>query len=462
MPRFCVAVALIGASCATTLKAENAFPYTAYVTATDVYVRSGPGENYYPTEKLPRGAAVEVFRHDPGGWYAIRPPEGSYSWVSADYIEPVGDDLARITGDRVAARVGSRLHDQRDVIQIQLYRGEEVLLLGAKRLGEGASARTWYQVAAPAGEFRWIAGKFVDTQLDDGPPRDLAAYRNRLIPEGLDESDYSSRRADRPREELANRGPREPEETARPNYDNIPGSRRVASRDGSFAVEPETRDFDNAALDYDRMTAGTRTGGASDDNDAVRRISSRPVYDDLVEEIQDIDLAMSLIVSQESSQWSFAAVRPRAERALSLAESALQRGKARAVLNKIARFEEIQRRTDATQQIRAKSKLWDRQTRRQGLPSRSGIARMLGGAKRYDGTGTLARVSSRRPGAPAYALIDERGEVLSFVTPAPGVNLGSHVGQQVGIDGTIGYMPEVDKQHVTAKRITQLDTPLIR
>ncbi len=462
MPRFSVTAALICVCYAATVQAEGAFPYTAYVTAADVYVRSGPGENYYPTEKLDRGTAVEIFRHDPGGWYAIRPPEGSYSWVSAEYIEPLEDDLARITGDRVAARVGSRLHDQRDVIQIQLYRGEEVLLLGAKRLGEGASARTWYQIGAPAGEFRWIAGKFVDTQLDDGPPRDLAAYRNRLIPEGSDNYADSSRRADPPRNELADRGPREREETANPNYDDAPGSRRIASRDASFAVEPETRNFDDKALNYDTMRRNSQANDAQGSNDAVRRISARPVYDDLIEEIQDIDLAMSLIVSQDVSAWSFDAVRPRAERALSLAESALQRGKARAVLSKIARFEEIQRRTDATVQLRTKSKLWDQQTRREGLPRRSGIARMLGPSQRFDGTGMLARVTSRRPGAPAYALIDERGDVLSFVTPAPGVNLGSHVGQQVGIDGTIGYMPEVDKQHVTAKRITLLDTPLVR
>ena len=52
------------------------------ITADDVYVRSGPGENYYPTDKLKAGQEVEVYRHDPGGWYAIRPPKGSFSWVA--------------------------------------------------------------------------------------------------------------------------------------------------------------------------------------------------------------------------------------------------------------------------------------------------------------------------------------------------------------------------------------------
>ena len=50
------------------------FPYRAFVNGDDVYVRSGPGQNYYPVLRLKRGETVDVFRHDPGGWYAIRPP----------------------------------------------------------------------------------------------------------------------------------------------------------------------------------------------------------------------------------------------------------------------------------------------------------------------------------------------------------------------------------------------------
>ena len=44
---------------------------------------SGPGKNYYPTDKLHKGEKVEIYRHDPGGWCAIKPPRQSFSWVSA-------------------------------------------------------------------------------------------------------------------------------------------------------------------------------------------------------------------------------------------------------------------------------------------------------------------------------------------------------------------------------------------
>ena len=57
------------------------FPYEATVVAEEAYIRSGAGESYYPTQKLPRETTVIVHRHDPGGWYMIDPPQGSFSWI---------------------------------------------------------------------------------------------------------------------------------------------------------------------------------------------------------------------------------------------------------------------------------------------------------------------------------------------------------------------------------------------
>src|SRR5690349_13195071 len=58
-------------------------PYEARVIVSGAQVQSGPGDNYYATDNLNQGDAVEVYREKPGGWLAIRPPEGSYSWVAA-------------------------------------------------------------------------------------------------------------------------------------------------------------------------------------------------------------------------------------------------------------------------------------------------------------------------------------------------------------------------------------------
>ena len=139
---------------------QPAFPYKAFINTDEVYVRSGPGQSYYPTDKLKAGQEVEVYRHDPGGWYAIRPPVGSFSWVSDRFLRPGVEGLAVVTDDRVAARVGSRFSDIRDVIQVRLQQAEVVEVLEAKRAGNGS--RTWYKIAPPSGEFRWVFAKYVD------------------------------------------------------------------------------------------------------------------------------------------------------------------------------------------------------------------------------------------------------------------------------------------------------------
>ena len=108
------------------------FPYIAYINSDDVYVRSGPGRNYYPTDKLAKGGKVEVYRHDPGGWYAIRPPAQSFSWVSSRHLELADAGLAKVNAPRVVARVGSAFSEVRDVIQVRLDRGEIVELVDAR------------------------------------------------------------------------------------------------------------------------------------------------------------------------------------------------------------------------------------------------------------------------------------------------------------------------------------------
>ena len=144
----------------------DGFPYVAYVNSSDVYVRSGPGRDYYPTDKMQKGEQVEVYRHDPGGWLAIRPPRESYSWVSVRHLDLGEGNLAVVNSDRVVARVGSEFSDVRDVIQVRLERDERVVLLEPP-----ASDSPWCKIEPPAGEFRWVFAKYVNRDL----PLDLAA-----------------------------------------------------------------------------------------------------------------------------------------------------------------------------------------------------------------------------------------------------------------------------------------------
>ncbi len=167
MPRLLVVFVGLIILTASTAAAEQAFPYKAYVTADDVEVRSGPGEDFYPTDKLQKGETVEVYRRDAGGWCAIRPPEGSFSWISGRVLKLQDDNLAVVKEDDVASRVGSSLSNVRDVIQVRMRKGEAVEILDSKET-PGGKSQVWYKIAPPSGEFRWISEKYLDKER----PRD--------------------------------------------------------------------------------------------------------------------------------------------------------------------------------------------------------------------------------------------------------------------------------------------------
>ena len=81
---------------------------------------------------------------------------------------------------------------------------------------------------------------------------------------------------------------------------------------------------------------------------------------------------------------------------------------------------------------------------------------------RYDAVGRLNYVTASKPGAPRYAIMDDAGNVRCYVSPAPGVNLRSYVGQQVGINGMRGFMPENRTTHIMARHINPVDGNTLR
>ena len=384
---------------------EQVFPYKAFINSDEVYVRSGPGQSYYPTDKLKAGQQVEVYRHDPGGWYAIRPPEGSFSWVSGRYLQPGVDDLAVVSADRVAARVGSRFSDIRDVIQVRLHQAEVVEVLEKKRSKNGTDGRVWYKIAPPSGEFRWVFGKYVDS--DD--PR-----------EGVRKTAASGAGAGYLAAEQAT--------TPTPAIDSPP-SRQVAGKPSSVPSQAPTE------VEHPIYQPVAPRGMSPEQFQA---------------ELEEIDMELSLMVIEEPTVWEFEEMRYRAGRLMTQANTALERGRARVLFNKISRFEDIQRRYDTISTMRLETERSNRLLA--GLrPADRHDDPPIESQRRFDGTGELIRVVSPKLGAPRYALVDALGEVRCYVTPAPGVYLHHYLGRQVGVTGTRGYMPEQRARHVMAR-----------
>ncbi len=337
---------------------DQTFPYKAYVAVDDVYVRSGPGQNYYPTDKLKRGQEVEVYRHDPGGWCAIRPVDGSFTWVAGRYLKPTSGHLAVVTEDGVSARVGSRFSSIREVVQVRLQKGEVVEILESSPRGAGES--TWCKIAPPSGEFRWVSAKYLDaTDARDGV---------RKAPPG-------EKRAQRPGASEAA---------------NVPSG--------------------------------------SDAGQSLRARSNQPrslTAEEYQAELERIEMDLSAMVVEEPTVWSFDSLRQRTEQLFNEAQTAIERGRARLLANKIARFDDIKQRQDAVLAMRRET---DRSGRLLAGLRPQGAEGRKSGAKldvdgRFDGTGQLTQVVSPKVGAPRYALVDASGDVRCYVTPAPGVNL---------------------------------------
>lgn len=431
------------------------FPYTAYVNAPDVYLRSGPGENYYPVAKLDHGEKVEVYRHDPGGWYAIRPPLGSFSWVSAEFIEPCQGNLGVVVGEHVVARVGSSFSDTRDVIQVRLDRGEEVEILEAHEFNSGPAAQTWYKISPPAGEFRWISGRYLESQLADAVPRAPSPGNNLLLARQSrqrtnDALDRPHSRRDR-EQDLA-------EESPDDSDDADDGIRQALHEEPPPRPKHSSKRTRQPEADGDRDADAVAEEELADDEERPSRLKAeqRRPKANLKDEAEELDLSLSAMVVEEPAEWDFKILKRDAENALARAETALDRGRIRRVLRKIDNFSDIQQRHLAVMSPRSG-------TGRSALPSLD-ETRAIGGLSplRYDGVGRLTQLTTLDPRLPQFALVDARGQVAAYVSPAPGVNLRRYLNQEVGINGTLGYLPERQAQHLTAKRIVPVGSGSLR
>lgn len=483
-----LAIALAAVVSAPPAAAEPGFPAEARVTVDQAYVRSGPGPSFYPTDKLARGDTVEIYRRDPGDWYAVRPPRGSFTWVAARYVELGGDGLGTVAEENVPARVGSRFSTIREVIQVRLQRGETVEIVG-RRDFRGA---TWYKIEPPSGEFRWLAGSDLDVAPAEEEADEIAAGGPAA------DNQESVVRDDQPVGDT----PARDEFVDRAASAETPPVRTAAAQDADARGPTEARLVPiRRPEDRRRSPAGWRGTSAPDRRDqadiAVRQAAhatevaepARPAEparqprpeatadrnEASPEENSPFQLAdrleqeLSIMVAEEPTVWEFGEIKRSAKLLVDEGATAVDRSRGRKILRKIERFEDIKRRHDRAGAVvlddgprrRREAapgapplRRQNRQIAREWAPVPTRSAARPGPG--FDGTGTLRPVVSRRQGAPRYALVDATGAVVSFVTPAPGVNLQPYIGRKIGVRGTRGYMPQYRRAHVTAQNVTEL------
>ena len=178
-------------------------------------------------------------------------------------------------------------------------------------------------------------------------------------------------------------------------------------------------------------------------------------------ELNQIDMDLSIMLAEEPTVWKLDELVIQAQALLAEAETAVERGRVRLLANKIAQSEDIKRRYDTVGGARAATERQNRQLSE--LAEAQQRARpQLASTGRFDGDGRLVRVVPAKLGAPRYALVDQKGDVRCYVTPAPGINLNYYVGRWIGVNGIRGYLADTRSQHVTAKHVSPLEKRRLR
>lgn len=132
------------------------FPYDALITADDVYIRSGPGTNFYHCGKFKKGDRVKVVARQ-FSWSRIVPPAGSFSWIAQQYvkIDSAKPGTGVVTGDNVRVYAGSDFVKPlySTTLQDKLNTGDKVKLSGEQLDG-------YYKIAPPPAAYLWVSTNF--------------------------------------------------------------------------------------------------------------------------------------------------------------------------------------------------------------------------------------------------------------------------------------------------------------
>ncbi len=135
---------------------DLSFPYIAQITGDDVYIRSGPGTQYYRCGKLNKTNRVKVVGSQ-FSWSRIVPPKGSFSWISKQYvnIDAENSTIGTVTGDAVRVYAGSPdykpIHST--TLQLKFNKGDKVRLLGEEK-GD------YYKIAPPTSAYLWVSTRY--------------------------------------------------------------------------------------------------------------------------------------------------------------------------------------------------------------------------------------------------------------------------------------------------------------
>ncbi len=177
--------------------------------------------------------------------------------------------------------------------------------------------------------------------------------------------------------------------------------------------------------------------------------------------VAELQVALNEMVVQPPSLWDLGTLAQRAQWIIEHGGNAIERGQARLLLDRIEEFQAIAVRSGGGQigqySVPGRNPM-SFSSVSQGAPvvQASAVAGAGSISQRFEATGWLVKLYTTNPDQPTHAITNDTGDVISYVTGLPGMNLDHHLNQAVGINGLRGYLPQLKAPHIQAQSIVRL------
>jgi hypothetical protein len=174
-------------------------------------------------------------------------------------------------------------------------------------------------------------------------------------------------------------------------------------------------------------------------------------------DVGELQLALNNTVASSNGPWNLAPLAERAKYLIEHGPTALDRGQARLLLERIDAFQNVSVRTQQfsgtapSQSSPVQSTSYSAATQNRTQPNSPQSA-----AATYEATGWLVPVHAAGPDQPTHALTNDTGDVVAYVSPIAGLNLDRYRNQAVGINGLRGYLPQLQAAHIQAQRVSRI------
>ncbi len=470
-------------------------PYSAFVLDDEAYARSGPGKQYYPTSRFRKGDAVTVVRHDPGGWFMIEPPAGSFAWVRQEFVKREGDRGTIVSDSAVVAWVGTSFGDDHFVEQRRLHNGEEVEIVAEKNLQDERGEVAYLKIKPPKGHFRWIPGAKVGTDK-----KQVLAQTGGGGSDPFGNEGSAANRVRDPNVAPINVSELEPDETGymASNDKSVPAPRDLNPNASASKKAPsESPSAKSQAQSNNVPDTNSPFSSATDDN-ASENISVRR------ERLAALDQQLQEMVKQETRTWDFTEIEQNLRELQNHDDSANAASRRLAQLDK---YKQIKADYDEFARIMAETNRRDAEltatqrsaqsfmpptvvpegppqqptrpanTNRAPVPVPNGLSRPAQpgrtpapairsratpapqpapsntpAKRRFGGAGIIQRSAVNVPNAPKHVLVHPDGRLLAFLQ-GDGVDLDQHLGESMGVDGERTFRPELRSDFIVVKTL---------